>query len=221
MKCPQCGVSFTGVRPLCPFCGMPTTGAQTLPARYPFIPLRVNYTRRFVRICALVTAAVALCCLIVNYQISDHFSWSLFVLLGIGSFWAGFLAFLRGKRQIIKSMMWQMLAIFALALIWDVLTGFRHWSLDYVLPILSACVLVALAVYGRIANLSASDYMVYALSCAAIGLISVVLLFSSSSIIQVKLPTMISGGLSIFFLLSLLLFEGRIVLAELRRRLHL
>jgi Predicted membrane-associated HD superfamily hydrolase len=220
MKCPQCSVSFTGNRPLCPLCGMPTIGTQALPARYPFIPLRVNYTRRFMQVCALVTITAALCCLIVNYELSDHFSWSLFVLLGIGSFWAGFYAFLRGKRQIIKSMMWQMLAIFILAIIWDVFTGFRHWSLDYVLPILSACVLVALAVYGRIANLSASDYLVYALSCAAIGLGSMILLFSSSSFIQVKLPAMISGGLSIFFLLSLLLFEGHIVQAELRRRLH-
>ena len=221
MKCPQCNVSFTGNRPLCPLCSMPTTGTQTLPPRFPFIPLRVSYTRRFVQICVLVTMAAALCCLIINYELSDHFSWSLFVLLGIGSFWAGFLAFLRGKRQIIKSMMWQMLAIFILSLIWDVLTGFRHWSLDYVLPILSACVLVALAVYSRIAHLSASDYMIYALSCAASGLVSVILLFSSSSIIQVKLPAMISGGLSIFFLLSLLLFEGHVVQAELQRRLHM
>jgi len=93
--------------------------------------------------------------------------------------------------------------------------------LDYVLPILSACVLVALAVYSRIAHLSASDYMIYALSCATSGLVSVILLFSSSSIIQVKLPAMISGGLSIFFLLSLLLFEGHVVQAELQRRLHM
>ena len=221
MKCPQCGVAFTGNRPTCPLCGMPTIGAKVLPSRYPHLPRRVNYTRRFLQICALATAAIAICCVIVNYMMSDLITWSLFVLLGIGSFWAGILAFLRGKRQIIKSMMWQMLAIFVLSLIWDILGGFSHWSLDFVLPILSACVLVALALYGRIARLSASDYLVYALSCAAISLGSVVLLFSGSSMIQVKLPAMISGGLSIFFLLSLLIFEGRIVLAELRRRLHL
>ena len=221
MKCPQCGVAFTGDRPTCPLCGMPTTGPQSLPPRYPYIPLRVNYTRRFMQICALVTAAIALCCVIINYMMSDLITWSLFVLLGIASLWTGILAFLRGKRQIIKGMMWQILAIFILSLIWDILGGFSHWSLDYVLPILSACVLVTLALYGRIARLSASDYPMYALSCATISLGSVVLLFSRSSMIQVKLPAMISGGLSIFFLLSLLIFEGRIVLAELRRRLHL
>lgn len=219
MNCPQCHVHVTGEGKSCPLCGTPLRGEELLPARYPAIPNRFNFTRRFVQLTAFLSLVAAVLCVFINYRVSGLLSWSVFVLLGIASFWGALFAVWRGSRSFVKTLMWQMFAIGVLSILWDAATGFRNWSLDYVLPILCAFVLISLMIYTKITKTSPSDSLIYLLICAMMGILMLVLL--EFDIIHVRVPAYISGALSTISLLSLLIFDGRFIIAELWRRLHL
>lgn len=233
-RCEKCQVSLTGQPAHCPLCGSDTApreesasgfppAAGSLAAggdgrSYPYLPYAVPPHIRLIRLLQLGTIVAAVICVAINYILPSRGWWSLFVIAGIASFWLTFSIAMRKRHNIPKNLVWQTVLISVLALLWDIFTGFRGWSVDYVIPILCVGTMACLSVWARIKKLRAGDYLIYLIIDSIFGIVPLLLLLLD--IPRVNFPSTICIAVSVVSLSSLWLLEGNALWAEICRRLH-
>lgn len=219
LYCDKCKISLTGAHKQCPLCQADLTGApETTGTELPAFPLGEGPHYVLLRLIALATVAAAAVCVAVNMSVGGDW-WSAFVVSGIASLWLTFGVVVKKKENLTKSILWQAFVISLLALAWDWWTGFHGWSIDYVLPILLTCSLIAMSVTARLMRLRVEDYILYLVLDGLCGLIPLILVLSGA--VNVVYPSAVCVAASVIFLAALLLFEGKALRDEMVRRLHL
>jgi len=172
-----------------------------------------------IRLLALATVIAGVGCAAVLLCLPEYRMAALSGIAGLTSGWltVGIAVKKRGKP--LKAVFWQVCVLSILALAWDYGTGFRGWSLDYVLPILYTCTMLAMALIAWFLHLRASDYLLYLIMNILLGLIPLILLLIGA--LRVVYPAVVCAAVSTIFLAVLILFEGHALKGELLRRLHL
>ena len=67
--------------------------------------------------------------------------------------------------------MWQLLIGTIISFIWDALTGWHSWSVDFVLPLMSVGTLLAMCVIAKVQKSPVREYLIYEIMAAGYGLI--------------------------------------------------
>ena len=80
------------------------------------------------------------------------------------------------RHNLLKNAMWQLVIVTGISILWDYLTGWRGWSVDFVLPIVSMGILLAMVVISAIRRYPAKEYMIYLVMAAGYGLVVPLLL---------------------------------------------
>lgn len=218
-KCGKCSLTLRGSPARCPLCHGDLGGAPEGEEVFPVVPSALWRHRTVIRLMWFITLVVAVVCVAVNLGTRPGRWWSLFVLAGLGSFWLSF-AFVTSKRgNIPKAILWQVGVISFLAVAWDLATGFHLWSLDFVVPILCTCALVAMAAASWALRLEIQDYILYLLLDSLFAIIP--LAFILLDVVRVVYPSVICVAAGAISLGALWVFEGPALWAELRRRTHL
>jgi hypothetical protein len=192
------------------------------PARnvFPVIPPPPASFKRLIRFIALGTIAVAAFSVAVDISVpTGDVWWSLFVIAGLASLWLSFLTINRQWWNIPKNIFLQLFVISILVFLWDLFTGFYKWSIDFVIPILFSCSMIALAVFAKVRKLKVEDYIIFLVIISVVSIFSLLLIIFQ--VVSIVYPAMICFTLSIISLAFLLLFDGRALLHELQRRMHL
>lgn len=218
--CSKCKLSVAGQRRYCPLCqGV----LQDLDANdnevFPVIPTIFHKYNLFFRILILLSIIVTVISVIIDMMVFNRIWWSFFVAAGIGCFWLSMAIAISKRRNIPKNILYQVVDISALAVIWDLCTGWRAWSIDYIVP--SACTLamLSMAIIAKVTNLRVKDYIIYLVIDAFFGIIP--LIFILTGILDERLPSLICVATSVISLAALILFEGENMHGEFKRRLHL
>lgn len=221
LRCEHCQVDLPGKQNRCPLCQNKPSGTEdSSGSRFPSLPeSRLTVSRILMVWSAFITFCAASICISINLILPDGGWWSLFVLAGIASLWIDFALILLKRKNLPKNILWQVAVVSLIAFLWDIFTGFRGWSLNYVFPILCSCGLVAMTVVAKARRLDIQDYIMYLVIDCVLGIVSFVLILTDA--VRIVIPSAISFGLSIIFLGFLLFFEGKALWAEFQRRLHL
>jgi len=216
--CEKCGVHIIGSPPCCPLCQGPLTG-EAGGNIYPEIPLAGKPHQLLLRLLALGTVIAVVACAAVLLCLPEHRTAALSGIAGLASGWITVGIAVKKRGRPLKSVFWQVCVLSILVLAWDYGTGWRGWSLNYVLPILYLCTMLAMAVISRLLHMRSSDYLLYLFLNILLGLVPLVLLLRGA--LQVVYPAVICAAVSTVLLAVLVLFEGRALKSELLRRLHL
>lgn len=216
--CDKCKVSVRGNREHCPLCNAVLHG-EAEPSGFPRLPNEHKKHKLWISILALSSVSACIICLLLNFLFRKHGQWSLFVLGGVVCMWMTLGLALYKQRNIPKTMVWEVFLVGLLSVLWDYFTGWWGWSINYVLPIVSMGVMVVLVFLSRLFHVAAGSLIVYLLVDALMGVIQLVLLLTGC--ITVPLPSLLCVGVSTVMLAAMLIFRGRKVREELRRRLHL
>ncbi|GHU72782.1 hypothetical protein AGMMS49992_09480 [Clostridia bacterium] len=221
LRCEFCKVDLPGAQSRCPLCqntpvGMPDGSINRFPE---LRESRTALSRVLLMWIAFGSVCGAAVCVAVNLIIPSKGWWSLFVVAGIVSTWIEFAIAMKKRRNLPKSIIWQVITVSLIAFIWDMVTGRHGWALDYVLPILGASGMLALTVVGKVRKLDIQDYILYLSIACIFGIISFVLVLTGT--VNTVIPSAINFCASIAFLAFLLFFEGKALLAEVQRRLHM
>jgi len=186
---------------------------------YPDIPFTGKPHQLLFRLLALATVIAVVVCAAVLLCLPEYRVAALSGMAGLASGWltVGIAVKKRGKP--LKAVFWQVCVLSILVLAWDYGTGRRGWSLDFVLPILYTCTMLAMALIARLLHLRASDYLLYLVMNILLGLVPLLLLLCG--VLRVIYPAVICAAVSTIFLAALVLFEGPALKNELLRRLHL
>lgn len=165
---------------------------------------------------------ISIIALVVSFGINMIFpsdiNWPILFMFAVISIWGGLFIIVQKRYHIPKKIVWQVIIISILAVFWDYKTGWRGWSLDYVIPIACVSAMIIMYVTAKIMHLSNRDYITYILLDGLFGIIPVI--FIIFDLVNVVYPSIISVGFSIISLSAIFIFEGKDIKAEMTKRMH-
>jgi hypothetical protein len=219
--CDRCKVTVAGNQSKCPLCQGKITGPDIPDENvFPVIRPVLEPFKTLIAFIGFATISAAVVSVTVNIAVgTDDGWWSVFVVAGLGSLWLAFSVSNNRWWNIPKNIFFQLALVSVLAILWDFFTGYNKWSLNFVIPILFSCSMVALSVLAKIRHLNAGDYLMYLVIISVISIFSLLLIVFK--VVTIPLPALICFAFSVISIARIMLFEGRSLLEELHRRMHL
>lgn len=221
LYCNYCRVHIRGNKKECQLCGntiQDDAGNNENQEVYPDIP--PAYERHLAIRIMLFISIIAV---VVNFAVYVIFpiniKWPVFVVFGLLSMWLSLIMVIRKIHNIPKTITWQVTIVAALSIFWDWRTGWRGWSLDYVIPIACTAAMLVMYVTAKIMKLSIRDYIIYSLLDGIFGIVPI--LFILLKWVDTVYPSIICVGLSIIFLSAIFIFQGENIKAELHKKMHI
>ena len=219
--CEKCKVKVAEDREQCPLCqGMLAGEYDGCGGTFPHIPTIYRQFNLFFRILILVSVAAVVISLAVNIIFPQGGWWSVIVAAGVGSMWISLFVAIRKRKNIPKGLLYQVVVLSVLCVLWDWLTGWRGWSLDFAVPILFFVSLTAMIILTKVLLRGAlSEQLVYL--CINILLSFLPIIPLALGVLRVRWPSIICVAAAVVALAAILLFMDRSLKRELRRRLHM
>lgn len=215
--CEKCHVYVKGGS-ICPLCQTRLPG-EGEPSLYPHISRKISGMNLAFRILLLISIAGGSACLALNRMLPESGFWSLYVILGILSFWIIFPLFCRHRGRVPRLIAEQSVVLLLLIIFWDGITGWRGWSVSMVWPVLLLCALTCSFIYAKARKLSPEEYAVCHLLEAILSVIPSLLFIGGA--FSEGIPSLIAGAVGFAMLAALFLFDGRVLRQELSRRFHI
>lgn len=145
---------------------------------------------------------------------------SLLVSGGILSMWlASAIAFFK-RHNLMKNAMWQLLIVTIACILWDVATGWKGWSVEFVLPIVGMVIQISMIIISRIYYRMAKDYMIYFIMAAGYSII-LPLIFLLTGMLETVIFSVICIGASVIWLAALIIFKGKEFQEEMQKKFHI
>lgn len=222
--CPRCKVFVDGDRKRCPLCENKLIEKENPPEIkgegdfLPKVPDNSGIYNLCIKIFLLITVIAIVASIAVNYFFRHRGWWSLFVAAALGCIWASAGIAIRKRKNILKNVLWQMIAISVICMVWDKMTGWRGWSVSFVLPITYMTAMLVLVILNKVMRLRAEDYMIYSLMGSLFGLIPLIFLIFGD--LKYRVPSVLCVSASVVFVAVLAIFQGSHMVNELKRRSH-
>ncbi len=219
MHCDRCKVTIGDSSARCPLCHGHLSGENPGAPIFPKIGLTYPKSPLFFKLLALITVTALGIAFTIRLSYSSSSRWFWYALAGSACGWASLLLAIYKRKNVLVTVTYQT-ALFALfALAWDALTGWRNWSINYAIPSLFIFSMVVMAILPIIIKIPITDCFVCFTVEILYGLIPSI--FLVTGIATVRLPSLCCVVLSVIALFALILFEGKPMLAEVKRRFHL
>lgn len=217
--CPKCKVSINGNKKCCPLCQGELSGESDGDVgAYPFIE-RPKYNKnallRIVSFAAIVSIVV---CISINLMVPARVWWSLFATGGIVCGWIATSVGIVYKRKLFKNITWQLFILTTLAVLWDWVTEWRGWSIDYVLPCTCLASMLSMVILSKVMKIPVREYIVYFVLDAVYGIVPII--FFLTGVLNVVYPSVICVAASIVSISALILFQGKNMKEEMARKMH-
>ena len=204
LYCKSCRVWVAGTHQRCPLCGGNLSGKREEAPSYPELPENRSFTKRLIQIISGAALTAAIICVAVNLLVPTGIWWSLFAVLGLGCGWLWAVVGIVKKAKLLNNIVWQLVLISGVAFLWDWLTGWRGWSVDYVFPSVCIGAMLAVIILSRVLRMPDRDYMIHLILCAVLGV--VLLNVQNKYNFLESVVYGITGGLG--FLLAIVLFAS-------------
>lgn len=219
--CSKCGVHIRGTVERCVLCGNLLSASGDILEHEEVFPVVPPYyeSRLAMRIMIFISLAAIIISFTIRMIFPTTINWPIFVLFAIASAWLSLAVILRKGKNIPRTIFWQATIIPLLAAFWDWQTGWRGWSLNYLIPILYVAAEVVMYVTAKIMKLSIRDYITYAFLDAIFGIVPV--LFILLKWVDTPFPSVICVSISIIFILAIFIFQGENIRKELNKKMHI
>lgn len=229
--CNHCRVTVRGKDEFCPLCHnlLPEADAEGLDLAgvleeetlcrdvFPYVESAPNNSFVF-RLLAVISIGVTVICYLIYFFFPSVTNWPLLVLFGLICLWMMLLTVLRKRKNVVKTIIWQLVICTPAAILLDLLLGKKGWSFNYVIPILWAGAMVAMSIVAPLVKLAKKDYIIYLILGGVMGFLAP--LFISFGWTTVLWPSVICTALAIIFLAAVVILNFRLIFAETRKRLH-
>lgn len=223
--CSKCDVNIAASREDCPLCQAPLEPMLNAGANaggedvFPHIPTIYRQYNLFFRILIFISVVISVAAFFVNLMLPQTGWWCLFVIAGVLCVWANVATIIRKRRNIQKALLYQVVILSGMGVLWDLMTGWHGWSIEYVIPCVCVAAMVALAILYKVLKVPISAYLLYFDVVSLFGIIPIV--FYLTGALDVYIPSLVCVACSLISLAALIVFAGDSMLAELRRRFHL
>ncbi|MBE6154634.1 MAG: hypothetical protein E7163_03590 [Firmicutes bacterium] len=217
-NCDKCNVKIHTSENICPLCKN-KIDFKNNNSIFPQIKPKYKRHNLLKKITMFLSSCGIIFSLLINYTINKGFSWSLFVVLGIISFWLTFINGIKKRHNFYNLLITEIISLIILSIIWDYYTGFYKWSLIFVLPFLCVAYTITFLILRIFTNKTNKDYIVYTYLNCLIGLIPMYFIFTNK--FKIIWPAYISVTTSIFTIIFLVIFNHRTLEKEIEKRFHI
>ncbi len=186
---------------------------------FPVIPSVFEKYKFFFKILLFLSISAIITVFIINLMVPHESMWSLFVAAGIGSAWINLVMALKRHGNIQKIVFRHSLLVSVLAIIWDFITGWRGWSVDFVVPILLGSSTVAMLIMAQILKTNIQEFILYVILNSIFGFIPAILIAAGK--VHFVYPSYICVILNAISLTGLAVFYSNRVISEIKRRFHM
>ncbi|MGN1102989.1 MAG: DUF6320 domain-containing protein [Huintestinicola sp.] len=217
-QCRKCRINVDGDKDRCPLCQGELTGTPE-PEMYPKITESRFGSDFLIKLISFIAISAAAICIGTDYIISGQITWSLICIGGIICAWLTTSVGITYRRRILKNITWELILITSLSIIWDRFTGWRGWSVDFVLPCASICAVISIFIISKVLKMKSGEYMLYLIIGGFYGFLPLICLIAGLT--NITYPTVICTCLSVIMMAALFLFRGRTTKDEFERRFHL
>ncbi len=217
-RCSKCDMIVNTSSGICPLCN---SKLEDKTNRSIFPNVKPNYKGHnlLIKITLLISLWSIIITSLINYLVNKELSWSIFVSLGILSFWLTFIRAIKKRKDFMILLFTEISSLIILAILWDINTGFHKWSLIFVLPFLCICYTFVFLIFRIFTNKIRKDYIMLTYLNCLIGIIP--LYFILTKKFKILLPSYISVCVSILGLIFLFIFNHKTIGNEMERRLHI
>ena len=163
-----------------------------------------------------IVAAVAT--MAVNAMTGGRF-WSLIAVAGIGSLWMSLMVGYYKRHNLLKDAMWLLILITCGCMTWDVLTGWRGWSVDFVFPAASMAVMLSMLVIAKLQSHTTKEYMIYLLMAAGYSFIVPTILLLVGAVKFIYL-SVICSAIGFLIVIGLMIFRWNEFKEEIQKNFH-
>lgn len=216
--CEQCKVSVRGGDSICPLCQHRLQGEKEEDL-YPKLQTIYKKFELFFKLLIVGTISSAMICVGVNLILPQAGFWSLYAIFGLIGFWISLVNVLKRRDNLLKSIAVQAFVLTILCVILDFLMGWSNWSLDYFIPIAYSVELLSLYIIALVKRLPPEEYIIYMISALLFCIVPITLYLTG--LLTVMLPSIICLVLSVITLVWLIVFEGKRLFWEFKKRFHL
>ena len=175
--------------------------------------------QRIVQTFSFLCLAVAVICGMINIMTAGTLNWSWFAGAGCACAWLVVMVAYSKRRNILKNEIWQLLLISVIAILWDRFTGWRGWSVGFILPFGVLSVQFSVPVIARVNRLKREEYLFYLVQACIAGLIPMILAWTG--VVKFVYPSVICAGISILTLAALFIFCKKDTLREFHKKLRM
>lgn len=217
--CKHCDVDIVGDRKKCPLCHTALPDNEPMSEEvYPMIPTVYHQFHILFKILLFVSVLIAIAVITINLIFEKSGLWSIFVVGGVLCVWLSLGLAIRKRRNIPKSILYQVFLISVICVLWDFFTGWNRWSIDYVVPILCASGMISLLLLSWILKWGIENIIVYFCIDIFFGIVPIV--FYLTGQLRVVVPSILCVAGSLVSIAALIIFKGESIWAELRRRFY-
>lgn len=217
--CNNCKVNIVGNRKNCPLCQEILTGDNYSDEIFPKISFVYREHGLFFKIMLLASIVIASVSVAINILLPQRGAWSLFILGGLGSVWASMITAINKRNNIPKNIVYQVMIISVIVIIWDLIMGWRGWSISYIIPLVCFFAMISMAIISKVRKLFIEDYILYIIIDGLFGIVPIIFIITGN--LKVLFPSLLCIVTSIISLSTILIFEEKSLWAEVKRRLHL
>jgi hypothetical protein len=217
--CESCKLNITGDNKICPLCKNELDHGSSTSNVFPVIPSIYEEQNIVFRILIFISILTGSTSLIIDFIISNSLDWSLLVIIGIMFFWFNLISSIYKRNNPNAITFNQVLILSIGSIVCDYLTGFKLWSITYVLPFLCITGMTEMFIVSSILRYSIHSYIVYLFGLSIIGIIQIIFIFTK--VISITWPSVICCILSIIAVNTILLFGNRKWKRELKRKFHI
>lgn len=217
-KCPKCEMILKTNHHTCPLCNN-LIDLKKADSIYPKNTSNKKAYYMIIKISLLLSLCGVIFSLLINYFVSKEISWSIFVILGIISFWLTFSIGINKSHGFMRILFAEIITLIVLSILWDLSTGFYKWSITYCLPFLCIAYTTTFLIIRIFTPYTRREYILYTYLNSLIGLIP--LYFIVSQNLNTLWPSYASVFTSIFALIFLFIFNHHTLENEIERRLHI
>ena len=222
--CDKCGVLYRGNNARCPLCGNilkeQTAANDRLPKMiYPNIPTIYKQFNMLIKLLIWSSVIICVVCLTVNIILPTAVFWSLFVIVGVICCWFCLIFAFHKRSNIVKSIAYEVVILSLISVLWDNITGWHGWSLDYVVPIICGLGVLSIAIVTRFMRSSVGSLTAFLFITFVCGIVAPITIYFCR-LLTVEIPTVLCVALSVIVLVSLILFEGKNIKLELHKKFH-
>lgn len=217
--CSKCHTDIMGNLVFCPLCQNELQIKDNhIEDLYPTKIEKRSNNHMLLKVFGFIAMITSILAIFFNKALGSKTFWALIVIVVMGFTWLSIATAIKKHGNILKYVWNQMLIITVLTVIVDGLTGQHGWAITFVVPTMLTVAMIVMYLLSKILHLQVGDYMIYLLLDALFGIIPLIFLRTRHLITDI--PAWICILTSIISVVGLIIFEGKNMMSELKRRLH-
>ncbi|HAB94661.1 MAG TPA: hypothetical protein DCF49_07870 [Lachnospiraceae bacterium] len=204
--CPKCRVNIRGEKTGCPLCGGRLTG-EPEPGGFPVLEKRRFSHMSAVKVATFAFLSFLIIMLALEILYNFKLTWVPFVLLIAAIAWADLMVGIYYRNNFIKTFTYETYLIMATCLLIDGMTGWRGWSVAFVLPIGYVLLIFVTVIVGLAAKLRLEEYIIYLVVTMLLSVLQIIPILLHRN--PVILPAVLSMTILLILCCAAVIFRFR------------